>query len=110
MGVYIDNGGDSKVWDVRVKYDAGVAKIGVRVDKDKYQEFVATIPMGAMTYGVYAGSYQNNTRQGSGFSATYALSKQTSLSFGYLSAKASDSAINSGNGGNNYRLQLKKAF
>jgi len=110
LGVYIDNGGESKVWDVRVNYDAGVAKVGVRVDKAKYQEFVATIPMGAMTYAVYAGSFENNARQASGFSATYALSKQTSLSFGYLSAKASASGINGGNGGNNYRLQLKKAF
>lgn len=106
--VYVDNGGTSKVWDVRVTYDAGVAKIGARVDKDKFQEFGITVPMGAITYGVNMVS--KGAIKGTGLSAAYAMSKQTNVVFGYVSSSKSATALNSGNGGNNYRVQLLKAF
>jgi hypothetical protein len=112
LSVYVDNGGDSTVWDVRVKYDAGIANIGVRADKDKYQELAITVPMGAITYGIYSASFENNTYQATGFSASYAMSKQTSLSFGMVSAPGNKSAAGRDGalGGSNYRLMLKKAF
>jgi predicted porin len=112
LSVYVDNGGDSNVWDVRVKYDAGIANIGVRADKDKYQELAITVPMGAITYGIYSASFENNTYQATGFSASYAMSKQTSLSFGMVSAPGNKSAAGRDGalGGSNYRLMLKKAF
>ncbi|MFZ8939026.1 MAG: porin [Burkholderiaceae bacterium] len=112
LSVYVDNGGDSNVWDVRVKYDAGIANIGVRADKDKYQELAITVPMGAITYGIYSASFENNTYQATGFNASYAMSKQTSLNFGMVSAPGNKSAAGAGGalGGSNYRLMLKKAF
>jgi hypothetical protein len=108
VSVYVDNGGTSKVWDMRVTYDAGVAQLGLRVDKDKYQEVAITVPSGAITYGLNMVS--KSTIKGTGFSMSYAMSKQTSVKFGYVSSSVSASTLNSGNGGNNYRLQLVKAF
>ena len=108
VSIYVDNGGTSKVWDLRVKYDAGVAQLGLRVDKDKFQEVAITVPSGAITYGLNMVSKE--TIKGTGFSMTYAMSKQTSVNFGYVSSSVSASTLNSGNGGNNYRLQLVKKF
>jgi len=112
LSVYVDNGGDTTVWDVRVKYDAGIANIGVRADKAKYQELAITVPMGAITYGIYSASFENNTYQATGFSASYAMSKQTSLNFGMVSAPGNKSGAGRDGalGGSNYRLMLKKAF
>jgi hypothetical protein len=109
LGVYVDNGGATNVWDLRVTYDAGVAKVGVRQDKDKFQEVAITVPMGAMTYGIYTAKGKGG-EDAAGLSAAYAMSKQTSVTFGYVSSKKSVSTVNSGNGGNNYRLNLVKKF
>lgn len=108
VSVYVDNGGTSKVWDMRVKYDAGVAQLGLRVDKDKFQEVAITVPSGAITYGLNMVS--KSDIKGTGFSMAYAMSKQTSVNFGYVSSSKSASTLNSGSGGNNYRLQLVKKF
>jgi hypothetical protein len=109
LTVYVDNGGATNVWDLRVTYDAGAAKVGLRQDKDKFQEVAITVPMGAITYGIYTAKGKGG-EDAAGLSAAYAMSKQTSVSFGYVSSKKSASTVNSGNGGNNYRLNLVKKF
>lgn len=106
--LYVDNGGSAKQWDARATYDFGAAKIAARTTKDKYQEFNVTVPMGAMTFGLYTASFTGGVK-GSGFSASYALSKQTSLSLGYVSSKKAAGGTNT-NGGNNYRVNLSKSF
>jgi len=111
--VYVDNGGSSKVWDLRITYDMGSAKLAVRSDKEKFQEFNVTVPMGAMSYGVYMAS-KGSTAKASGFSAAYALSKRTSVTFGYVSSSISSNftgkAVADTSGGNNYRLNLAHSF
>lgn len=109
MTLYYDNGGAKANWDVRGTYDFGMAKIGLRQDKEKFQEVAITVPMGATTVGVYTAKGKGG-EDASGFSAAYALSKRTSLSVGYLSSKKSVSGKNSGNGGNNYRINLAHKF
>jgi hypothetical protein len=107
LNVYVDNGGGTAAgWDLRVKYDLGAANVAVRTSKDKYTEFGVTVPMGAVTYGFNTVSHKTTGNKGSSISAAYALSKQTSMTFGYVSSAQK----NGGTGGNNYRLQLVKAF
>lgn len=101
--VYAENGGAGKVWDVRVGMAAGPATVGLRTTKEKFSEVAVTVPAGAMTFGVHYATKDNGDKA-TGVNATYAMSKQTSLQVGYVTGK--------GNGfdGNNYRVQLKKAF
>jgi hypothetical protein len=107
LNVYVDNGGGTDAgWDLRVKYNLGAANVAVRTSKDKYTEFGVTVPMGAVTYGFNTVSHKTTGNKGSSISAAYALSKQTSMTFGYVSSAQKDG----GTGGNNYRLQLVKAF
>ena len=101
--VYAENGGDSKVWDVRASASVGPATVGVRTTKEKMSEVAVTMPAGAMTFGVHYATKDNGDKA-TGVNAAYALSKQTSVQVGYVTGK--------GNGfdGSNYRVQLKKAF
>jgi hypothetical protein len=100
VDVYLDQDPNAaKGWDLRVKYDAGVAKIVARTSKDKQNEIGADMPLGAMTLGVR--SVNLNGSKAQGVSLSYAMSKQTSLGFGYVSQQGS---------GTNYRLNLVKAF
>lgn len=101
--VYAENGGAGKVWDVRVGMAMGPAQVGLRTTKEKMSEVAVTMPAGAMTFGVHYATKDNGDKA-TGVNATYAMSKQTSLQVGYVTGK--------GNGfdGNNYRVQLKKAF
>ena len=101
--VYAENGGEDKVWDVRLGMDLGPATVGVRTTKEKFSEVAVTMPAGAMTLGVHYATKDNGDKA-TGINAAYALSKQTSVQVGYVTGK--------GNGfdGNNYRVQLKKAF
>jgi len=103
LSVYAENGGASEVWDVRVGMQAGPATVGVRTTKEKTSELAVTIPAGAMTFGMHYATKDNGDKA-TGVNAAYALSKQTSVQVGYVTGK--------GNGfdGNNYRVQLKKAF
>jgi hypothetical protein len=114
LNVYVDNGGSTNNWDLRVKYDMGGFNLAVRTAKDKYQEFGVTMPVGALTYGFNTVSKTDDGYKGSGFSVAYALSKQTTMSFGYVSASKSASftgkAVADTSGGNNYRLNLVKKF
>lgn len=114
LNVYVDNGGSTNNWDLRVKYDMGGFNLAIRTAKDKYQEFGVTMPVGALTYGFNTVSKTDDGYKGSGFSVAYALSKQTTMSFGYVSASKSAAftgkAAADTTGGNNYRLNLVKAF
>jgi hypothetical protein len=113
MTFYVDNGGDTKVWDVRATYDFGAGKVGFRQDKEKIQELALTMPLGALTAGIYSVKGKNG-EDGAGLSAAYALSKRTSLTFGYVSSKKSANftgkAVADTSGGNNYRLNLAHSF
>ena len=104
LSVYLDQDPNkAKGWDLRVKYDLGVAQVTVRASKDKQQEFGFSMPMGAMTVDVRTASLDvsGTAKKVNGIGLKYALSKQTSATFGYVSAKGA---------GNNYRLNLVKAF
>ena len=103
LSLYAENGGASEVWDVRVGMAVGAAQVGVRTTKEKMSELAVTMPAGAMTFGVHYATKDNGDKA-TGVNASYALSKQTSVQVGYVTGK--------GNGfdGNNYRVQLKKAF
>jgi len=105
--IYLDNntGNAAEGWDLRVKYDLGAAAIAVRTSKDKYQEFGVSVPMGAMTVSVNTANQKNGAtdNQGTSLGVVYAMSKQTSLSFGYGTGKGASA-------GQNYRLNLSKAF
>jgi predicted porin len=111
---YLSNGGAGKNWDLRVTYDAGMAKIGARATKEKRTEFAITIPAGAMTYTFNTVADNKNSAgiKGSGVGVSYALSKRTALTFGYVSsAKAVDSASTTNRpSGSNYRLNLAHSF
>ena len=103
LSVYAENGGASEVWDVRVGMAVGAAQVGVRTTKEKMSELAVTMPAGPMTLGLHYATKDNGDKA-TGVNASYALSKQTSVQVGYVTGK--------GNGfdGNNYRVQLKKAF
>jgi predicted porin len=112
--VYLNNGGSGKNWDLRVNYDAGMVKLAARATKEKRTEFGVSIPAGALTYSfnTVADNKDSAGIKGSGVGVSYALSKRTALTFGYVSsAKAKDSAA-TGNMpyGSNYRLNLAHSF
>jgi predicted porin len=101
--VYLENntGNAADGWDLRVKYDAGGIGLAVRTTKDKYQEFGVSMPMGAMTVSV--NTVSQNANKGTSLGVSYAMSKQTALTFGYGTGSGATS-------GQNYRLNLSKAF
>jgi len=111
--IYVDNnmGNAAEGWDLRVTYDLGMATVKARTSKDKYTEFGVSMPIGAMTLDVNTGNHvgTSGTDKASGFALTYAMSKQTSLSFGYMNGKEVNST-STNLSGSNYRLQLKKTF
>jgi hypothetical protein len=104
LSVYYSNGGVNKTWDVRATYDAGIAKVGLRGTQTKVQEVAITMPMGATTLFLSNAEDKTNSRKVTGFGATYAMSKQTSLQFGYATGDGNSLS------GASYRLRLLKAF
>jgi hypothetical protein len=101
--IYIENdtGDAADGWDLRVNYDMGGVGLAARTTKDKYQEFGVSMPMGALTVSVNTVSQNDN--KGSSLGISYAMSKQTALTFGYGTGSGDVS-------GQNYRLQLSKSF
>jgi hypothetical protein len=98
---------DSNDWDLRVTYDLGVAKVGVRTtgSTTDTQELTVTAPMGAANVGYHYAKSAAGT--GNGYTASYALSKRTSVSASFVQiSKKSVAADN----GNNYRVQLSHSF
>jgi hypothetical protein len=101
--IYLENntGDAADGWDLRVKYDVGSLALAVRTTKDKYQEFGVSMPMGAMTVSV--NTVSQNANKGTSLGVSYAMSKQTALTFGYGTGSGDTS-------GQNYRLNLSKSF
>jgi len=99
--------GDTSDWDIRVHYDLGMAKVGVRMtgDTTDTQEYTVTAPMGAMNLGFHYATSGKGT--GMGLSAKYALSKRTAVVASYVDV--SDKAAAASNG-SNYRVQLSHSF
>jgi hypothetical protein len=98
---------DSNDWDLRVTYDLGVAKVGARTtgSTTDTQELTVTAPMGAANVGFHYAKSAAGT--GNGYTASYALSKRTSVSASFVQiSKKSVAADN----GNNYRVQLSHSF
>jgi hypothetical protein len=106
-GIYLENdtGDAADGWDLRITYDAGGAMLAVRTTKDKYQEFGVSMPIGAMTVSLNSASQKNGAtdNKGTSLGISYAMSKQTALTFGYGTGKGAVS-------GSNYRLNLSKSF
>lgn len=100
--LYVENGGASKVIDVRATYDAGIAKVGARWTEADRKEVTVSAPVGPLTVGYHLA--RNGADKAQGVVASYALSKNTALSANYVTG--------TGNGfdGSNYRVQLKTAF
>lgn len=100
--VRVENGGAAKVIDVRATYNLGVANVGARWTEADRKEFTVSAPVGPMTVGYHYA--KNGADHAHGAVASYAFSKQTSLSANYVTGN--------GNGfdGSNYRVQLKKTF
>jgi predicted porin len=101
--------GDTDDWDLRVAYDLGMAKVGVRMTGDTAdtQEFTVTAPMGAMNLGFHYATSPAGT--GMGLSASYALSKRTSIGASWVEV-SDDTANNTASDGSNYRVQLSHSF
>jgi YD repeat-containing protein len=105
--IYLENNTANAAdgWDLRVTYDAGGAMLAVRTTKDKYSEFGVSMPLGAMTVALNSASQKNGAtdNKGTSLGISYAMSKQTALTFGYGTGKGTVS-------GSNYRLNLSKSF
>jgi hypothetical protein len=107
--IYLDNNTSNSAegWDLRVTYPMAAATIVARTSKDKWTEFGISVPMGALTYTANTISNKGTTtKKASAFGITYAMRKQTSLTFGYGSGNGGSTATH----GSNYRLQLAKKF
>jgi hypothetical protein len=81
-----------------VTFDAGVAKLAAYTQSGGTTEFTITAPVGALNIGFHniSGSAKAN-----GYTAAYALSKRTGLSFNY---------VNQTDTGGNYRVRLGHSF
>jgi hypothetical protein len=111
LNAYIGYVNATSAWDLRVNYDFGVAKVGVRTtDSDRTggarQELAITAPVGPVTVGYHLA--QNDLNKATGYSVVYPLSKRTSINYSYV--KGVQKSGSAGFDGNNYRLQLRTTF
>jgi hypothetical protein len=105
----------SGAWDLRVKYDAGMAQLAFRTTSSSAREMGISVPVGAVTYTFNTVQTQSAANQlpiykGSGIGATYALSKRTALTFGYVASTKTKAGTNPDAQGSNYRLNLAHSF
>ena len=93
--------------DYTVSYDAGIAKLAV-YSATNHREYTVTAPVGAVNVGLHiAKGTGTDKTSATGFVASYALSKRTTVSYNYVnqSATAAGAAV-----GTNYRLRLGHSF
>jgi len=87
-------------------YDAGIAKVAMYSTTGQ-QEYTVTAPMGGLDVGVHMLSGDNKA---TGMTASYALSKRTSVRYSYVNQTAVKSTNAAASVGGNYRLRLAHSF
>lgn len=94
--------------DVSASYNFGIAKASIyhHMNNDA-TSWAIQMPLGAASVGVVQ-EKKGTTVDGTGFVASYALSKRTSASFNYAYQKVGATAANDGKG--NYRIRLAHTF
>jgi predicted porin len=112
LGMGKNPSNNTSAWDVRGSYDLGAAKVAGRMTdangtSGRGTELAVTAPMGATTLGMHF--VKRGEAKGTGFSAVYALSKNTSINASYVKGTDNDANV-SGFTGNNYRVQLNQKF
>ena len=92
--------------DFTVAFDAGVAMVSA-YNATGVTEFAVTAPLGSLNVGMHMITGDNKA---TGLTASYALSKRTSLRYSYVnqSTVAADNAA--GRSGANYRVRLGHSF
>ena len=92
--------------DFTVKFDAGIAAISA-YSATNVTEFAVTAPLGALNVGMHMLSGKNKAN---GLTASYALSKRTSLRYSYVNQSTVATGNAAGAAGTNYRLRLSHSF
>ena len=87
-------------------YDAGVAQIAASSTTGQ-TEYTVTAPVGVLNVGFHMLSGNNKA---TGMTASYALSKRTSVRYSYVNQTTVGSANTAGALGTNYRLRLAHSF
>jgi hypothetical protein len=81
-----------------VTFDTGVAKLAAYTQSGSTTEFTITAPMGGLNVGFHN---MSGSAKANGYTASYALSKRTSLRYSY---------VNETGTGGNYRVRLGHSF
>ena len=92
--------------DFTVKFDAGIAAVSA-YNATGVTEFGVTAPIGALNVGLHILSGDNKAN---GLTASYALSKRTSLRYSYVNQSTVATGNTAGALGTNYRLRLSHSF
>ena len=92
--------------DFTVKFDAGIAAVSA-YNATGVTEFAVTAPAGALNVGFHMITGDNKAN---GFTASYALSKRTSLRYSYVNQSTVSATNASGVVGTNYRVRLGHSF
>ena len=90
-----------------VTFDAGVAKLAAYTQSGGTTEFTVTAPMGALNVGFHNMTGDNKAN---GLTASYALSKRTSLRYSYVNQSTVAAGNTVGLAGTNYRIRLGHSF
>ena len=92
--------------DFTVSFDAGVAKVSAYTATG-VTEFAVTAPVGALSVGFHMVTGDNKAN---GLTASYALSKRTSLRYSYVNQSTVAAGNTAGMAGTNYRIRLGHSF
>jgi hypothetical protein len=92
--------------DFTVSFDAGVAQVSA-YSATGVTEFAVTAPVGALNVGFHMISGDNKAN---GLTASYALSKRTSLRYSYVNQSTVAAGNTAGAAGTNYRIRLGHSF
>ena len=92
--------------DFTVSFDAGVAKVSA-YNATGMTEFAVTAPIGALNIGLHMLTGDNKAN---GFTASYALSKRTSIRYSYVNQSTVAAGNTTGQAGTNYRIRLGHSF
>jgi hypothetical protein len=88
-------------------FDAGIAQFAAYSTKGQ-SEYTVSAPVGGLTVGLHMLSGDNKA---TGYTASYALSKRTSVRYSYVNQTVVNTGVNlAGKEGGNYRLRLSHSF
>jgi len=92
--------------DFTVSYNAGIAKVSVWTQSGSNNEYTITAPVGAVNLGLHM--INGDTAEATGFVASYALSKRTTVSFNAVNiTKSANSVVATGT---NTRVRMSHTF